>query len=108
MKWWEFKKKTTDKPIGSGVFAFFVGTFLLVVSAALLWFQGSLPRIHPNVLLGIWFLIAGLLIAYWGWDRIGSTSKRGDYKIGQPTIGLVATVASVSIALIALLNNVDP
>ena len=91
-----------DKPKASGSFALIWGVLFLAISPLAL--HGDIQKLakaYPNVLLGAWLLLAGLILIYWGINRRRKSTGTGPF--GQDTINCVIAILGVTFALVQLL-----
>ena len=96
-------KKKRNRPLGSGIFAMFMGLIFFTVyyNLQLGIFKLTLHDIQPEFLLKIWLIFSFVVLGGWGFNRI--LNSDGRWIVGQDTIKLVLAFMGATIAIISLL-----
>ncbi|MCK1642480.1 hypothetical protein IVA95_34220 [Bradyrhizobium sp. 157] len=89
----------TGKPAGSGLFSLLLGvaSILLVFICWLL--AVDIRKIRPEVVLAVWTIASGSLMALWGIRRYFNVKS----KIGQPTINAWVAIFAVTCTIWAII-----
>ena len=87
------------KPVGSGYFAAVCGCLFFV--ALVVSIVVDLAALNPYVLFQAWLIFAGSLLLVWGVVRV-QTGRKGDRRVGQPTINFVVAIIGATFAILAI------
>jgi hypothetical protein len=98
------RRASTNKPIGSGIFAAVVGAAFVLFN----WFGPDISTVNRTTVFKYWVFFAGGVLGIWGLIRIVTTSATKDIRIGQDTVNLVIAIFAATFAILALVASHGP